>query len=323
MTNKNDDALEKLVEDMMKGTNHNPRDYCFRFIVFRYPKSAHEVFNFPGTFVKQLNTDVFTENARNLEMDSAQVVTAGGFIDRKSTINVEHQNYDLNDDKIDSIYDYKLGLIHETNLPSISVVITNIEQENTMVCYKSHSSVFNVYYIPVTEDDIRQTLNTLKTIIKSNHVLSQEEALYFTYIAIFVKKDIDKEIIEESAFLFNKAIIADDILQLDIHHVLKIMIKEIFKDNRNKIKELLTMITEPISAENYEKFSSLNDFEQILAQKDRIISRQEDCIEKRDLALSEMGNLISEKDLALSEKDNVILEQRKEIESLKEQLDSK
>ena len=29
---KNNDKLKKLVDNMMKEPNHNPRDYCFRFI---------------------------------------------------------------------------------------------------------------------------------------------------------------------------------------------------------------------------------------------------------------------------------------------------
>ena len=104
---KNNDKLKKLVDNMMKEPNHNPRDYCFRFIVSKYPKASHKVFNFPGTFIKSLPTAVFTDRGRNLEMDSAQLVEAGGFINRKSTINVEHQTYKITDEKVDSIYDFE------------------------------------------------------------------------------------------------------------------------------------------------------------------------------------------------------------------------
>jgi len=137
MNIKTENLFEKLIDNMMKETNHNPRDYCFRYIVSMYPKEVHDAFDFPGEYMDNLKVEVFTEDGRNLKMDCAQLVMPKGDITCKSTINVEHQTTPIEYGKIDPIYDYKIHLIHENNLPSTSIVITSIEQEKQMKCYES------------------------------------------------------------------------------------------------------------------------------------------------------------------------------------------
>ena len=80
---------------MMEESNHNPRDYCFRYILNTYPKAAHDAFDFPGEYVANLEVDVFTDDGRSLEMDCAQLIMPKGDITCKSTINVEHQTYPI------------------------------------------------------------------------------------------------------------------------------------------------------------------------------------------------------------------------------------
>ena len=175
----------------MQKTTNNPRDYCFNYIVSRYPKLSHEVFGFPGKFIKSLDRIAYKEDGSKLELDIAELVEKDEFIKQKSTINVEHQTTPIEYGKIDPIYDYKIHLIHENNLPSISIVITSIEQEKQMKCYESQNNVFNVYYIEVKEKDICEKLNILRNITNSEEI-SQKEAIYFPYIVIFVDKNIDK-----------------------------------------------------------------------------------------------------------------------------------
>ena len=49
--------LSDLVDWMMAEQNHNPRDYCFRYVVDRYPKATHDAFDFPGEYVDNLKVD--------------------------------------------------------------------------------------------------------------------------------------------------------------------------------------------------------------------------------------------------------------------------
>ncbi|WP_407381619.1 hypothetical protein [Methanobrevibacter sp.] len=217
---KNKIELNELVEMMMNERNHNPHDYCFRLISSKYPKETHNVFNFPGEYANSLKLDVFTENGRNLKMDCAQLVMPKGDITCKSTINVEHQSYPLLDDKIAVLYDYKLFLIHQTNIPSNSVVITNIDPGKQILCFETHDQIYKIRFIVVTEEDISKRLTMLENIIKIKRQLSIEEALNFVYDAIFVDDEIAAEILEKLADLFSKSKMETNI-QLDIHQVLK------------------------------------------------------------------------------------------------------
>ena len=158
MNSKNKKPLSELINQMMEEANHNPRDYCFRYIVDSYPEATHDAFDFPGKFVDTIQCEVFTDNGRNLKMDCAQLVTPKGNITRKSTINVEHQSYPIIKEKIGTIYDYKLYLIHKTNIPSNSIVMTNIDIGQDSILCESHDQVFKLHVKIVTEEEISKRL---------------------------------------------------------------------------------------------------------------------------------------------------------------------
>ena len=80
---------------------------------------------YPSKYADTIRTEVHTEDGRNLYMNCAQLVIPDDEITCKSTINVEHQSTELNKNKIDAIYDYKLELIHK--IPSNSIIITHID----------------------------------------------------------------------------------------------------------------------------------------------------------------------------------------------------
>lgn len=209
------------------------------------------------------------------------MVEKDDFIKQKSTINVEHQTTPIEYGKIDPIYDYKIHLIHENNLPSISIVITSIEQEKEMKCYESQNNVFNIYYIEVREKDICEKLNILRNITKSEEI-SQKEAIYFPYIVIFVNKEIDKKIVEELSHIFMH-VKMDSYLRLDIHHILKIMIKEIFKDNEQKTRKLLTMITKTLNEKEFCELTREEQFKADIARKDELLENRDQMLAKKDV----------------------------------------
>ena len=235
--------LNELIDEMLKEQNHNPKDHSFRLITHRYPKESHEIFNFPGKYADTLETVVHTEEGRNLYMDYAQLVIPDDEITCKTSINVEHQSTELNKNKIDSIYDYKIHLVHENYMPSLSIVITNIKQEKSMKCYKSRGCVYNVYYIVIDENEISKRLKRLKNIIENKKKLSTADALNFAVIAIFVDGENKKEIMEKLTHLFTKIGNIDQYLELNLHWILKKMIKKHFEDDIKKTKELLKMIS--------------------------------------------------------------------------------
>lgn len=295
-------TLEKLVTQMIEESNNNPRDFCFRYIVNTYPKAVHDAFDFPGEYVNNLKLDVYTEDGRNLEMDCAQLIMPKGEITCKSTINVERQTYPIRE-KVESIYDYKLYLIHKTNIPSNSIVMTNIDPGKDEIFCKSHDQIFKLKVNVVTREKISKRLKILKNKIENKKEFTQKEAIYFAYIAIFTKQ---KETMERLAYLFSQIDQMEPNLQLDLHQVLKKMIKFHFRDDINKIRELLTMISESIFQKNLEG----------LTYKERT----EIQMKEKDEKLKEQGIKLEEKDLKLKEKNKENQKLKKEIEKLKKQI---
>ena len=308
---KNKKIFNQLIESMMNEQNHNPRDYCFRNIVQKYPKAVHEAFDFPGEYVDNLKVDVFTNDGRNLTMDCAHMVMPEGDIACQSTINVEYQYYPLTDQKIESIYEYKLFMIHKTGIPSHTIIMTNDSSMKQEVIYsKSHSMLFHIRPKVVTYGELSKRLTTLKDIVKSERTLPQKEAMYFPYIAIFAEEKYSKKIMVELSKLFSRITYIEPSIELDIHQVLKKMIKECFQDDENKCKELLTMISESIFQKNLEGLSykeraeiEMNNLNQKIEQKDQQIVQ-----------------ITQEKDQQLEQAENKNNELRKEIEQLKKQL---
>ena len=310
---KTEISLEELVNNIMQEKNHNPRDFCFRYVVSEYPKEAHEIFDFPGEYLDTCPTDAFTEDGRNLVMDCAQLIMPKGDITCKSTINVEHQTSPLIQEKIGIMYDYKLYLINQTNLPSNSIVITNIDTENQVIYCESHDQIFKIHYIVLDEENISKRLSMLTNKIESKEKLSRSEALNITVVAIFVKKEFGKDTLEKLSFLFSQIEEIEEQLQYDIHHVLKKMIRYYFSDDEAKCKELLFMITEAVFRQNPEGLTPKETYE-------RRIAKLYDRIEIRDSLREKDALKIQERDRTIEERDRTIDDQQKRIIELEKQL---
>ncbi len=307
-------TLEGLVDQLIKEPNHNPRDTAFRLIVSHHSKAAHTSFNFPGKFVKKLDLDVHTENGRNLRMDHGELVLPDGIITRKSTINVEHQSTKLYREKIDRIYDYKLYLIHKHNIPSRSIVITNIDPGEKKICYEAFGETYQVDYILCDIGEIKKRLNILRNIINNNKPLSDVVLLNFAYIAIFVEDDVGKEIIEEIAQLFGQLEFLNNTLYLDLYQTLKKMIKYHFLDDLEKTKELLTMITKSVPKEIYGELSVFELFLNEIDEYRELVKQNEASLLKKDKEMSAMGDEMSTMRNELSAKDQLIEDLKKQLE---------
>ena len=302
---KNKKIFNQLIDSMMNEQNHNPRDYCFKYIVQKYPKAVHDAFDFPGEYVDNLKVDVLTNNNRNLTMDCTHMVMPKGDIVCQSTINVEHQDHPLTDEEIESIYEYKLFMIYKTGIPSHTIIMTNDNRsmKQEMIYSKTHSMFFQIHTKVVTYREISKRLTILKDTLKNKRTLPQKEAMYFPYIAIFAEEKYSKNIMVELSELFSKITCIEPSIELDIHQVLKKMIKECFQDDENKCKELLTMISESIFQKNLEG----------LTYKERAEIEINDLNQK-------IEEITKQKDQQLEQAENENNELRKEIEQLKKHL---
>ena len=186
---KNKTSVKALIDQIIQESNHHPKDSSFRLTVSGWSKQAHTTFGFPGTFLKKLDTNVVTEDGSNLEMDYGMVVLPDDDIIKiKSAVDVEHQSQLPDDSKIETIFYYVISKIHETNLSTVPIIITNEDPGSDVMDYEVFNRVLRVHYIIVTSDLISKRLNILKDIVETRRDFTVEEVLNFAYITIFVKK---------------------------------------------------------------------------------------------------------------------------------------
>lgn len=295
MKNDGKIKLETLVDKMMVEPNHNPRDHSFRFFVNEYPEAVHEAFDFPGKYKRKLDLNMLTATNRPLEMDCAQLIDPKDNITCTSTINVEHQTYPI-ENKIDAIYDYKIGLIHQNNIPSNSVVMTNMDLGGESILCESHDQTFKLRVNRVTFEKISKRIKILNDKIENNQKLSLNELMYFAYIAIFVDENHAKDTMEKLSLLFAEIGQIDFTVELDLHQILKSMIKFHFRDDEDFCKEMLIMISKSLYS---------NDYEGLIYK------------ERSELQIKELNQLLDETSQQLDEKDLQIEHLLEENQKLK------
>lgn len=304
MKNDGKIKLETLVDKMMVEPNHNPRDHSFRFFVNEYPEAVHEAFDFPGKYKRKLDLNMLTATNRPLEMDCAQLIDPKDNITCTSTINVEHQTYPI-ENKIDAIYDYKIGLIHQNNIPSNSVVMTNMDLGGESILCESNDQTFKLRVNRVTFEKISKRIKILNDKIENNQKLSLNELMYFAYIAIFVDENHAKDTMEKLSLLFAEIGQIDFTVELDLHQILKSMIKFHFRDDEDFCKEMLIMISKSLYS---------NDYEGLIYKE-----RSELQIKELNQLLDETSQQLDERNQQLDEKDLQIehlLEENKKLKGL-------
>lgn len=287
MKNDGKIKLETLVDKMMVEPNHNPRDYSFRFFVNEYPEAVHEAFDFPGKYKRKLDLNMLTATNRPLEMDCAQLIDPKDNITCTSTINVEHQTYPI-ENKIDAIYDYKIGLIHQNNIPSNSVVMTNMDLGGESILCESHDQTFKLRVNRVTFEKISKRIKILNDKIENNQKLSLNELMYFAYIAIFVDENHAKDTMEKLSLLFAEIGQIDFTVELDLHQILKSMIKFHFRDDEDFCKEMLIMISKSLYSNDYEGLTYKERSELQIKELNQLLDETSQQLDEKDLQIEHL-----------------------------------
>lgn len=164
----------------------------------------------------------------------------------------------------------------------------------------SHGDAFKVYIRVFTDEEISKRLNTLSDKIKSKKELSEIEVLDFAYILLFAQENKAKEYTKKVVDLFSEVKNLDYALQLDIHYVLKKLIRLHFRDDKTKTRELLTMITKAVhpnvldSMTTLERMNKKVEFmqDELSKMDDELILKNDEIIKKDD-EITRMDNEIS------------------------------
>lgn len=309
---KKPEYVGEVVEELIKEEiNTKPYDFLFRFIGEEYPQLNHEFLDLPGLFNQLESTNVFTKDGKSLQMDLVEsIIPDGKNVKYAAITNMEHQARKLSLSKIEYMFFYAIFLIGKFKQPCFSYVVTNIDHGATKKLYYVDGHPFLIHFILFDKKRIYKFLNILN---EKNYIISQVSEMDFmtlNYCIIFAKEDFAKDVIETCVKLFVSIENISFEHQLVLFMGLKTMIKFHFRDNMDKTRELLTMITKAVSENMIEEMPLYQ------RTRKRLLDAQ-DQIQKDKKIISEMGSAIAEKDNVIAEKDEEIALLKEEIKSLK------
>ena len=329
------EIVDKIMEEEI---NHTPCDYICRNIGSTYPQANHKVLEIPGEFKNLENAYGFKLNGRSIYMDGVESV----FIKNGETIKeyatcIEYLTTDFNP-KSDKIFDYDLSIIIQLRKFCYNIIVTHIIQKEKEKTFYIDGHPVRVLFRVFDKERISKILNTLSKKDYTNNKISDEDVVKFGYSIAFAKDDYAKDHLEKCAELFASIEKIDQPQRIDLFKALKEKIKYHFNNDKSKKKDLITMISQAMYKQDFDKLSreekmefklkQLEDAvhyneEELSQQKAKIsqqkveLSQQKAELSQQKAALSQQKAKISQQKAKISQQDELILQLKKELASFK------
>ena len=307
----NMDFINRTVDKIMKEKpNNSPCDYICRNIGSSYPKTNHTVLEIPGEFKSLENTYGFKLNGRPIYMDGVEsLLLDNGRTVREYATCIEYLTTDFNP-KSEKIFDYDLSIIIQLKKFCYNIVVTNRKQKEKEKTYFIDGHPVHVLFRVFDKEKIYEILNTLSKKDYTNNKITDEDVVKFSYGIAFAKDNYAKDYLKKSAELFCSIEKINQAQRIDLYTALKEKIKYHFDGDENKKRELITMITQAMYEQDFEKLTRKEQMEIRLKQL-------KDAISERDEELSQNKKEISQQKEELSQQKEEILKLKKELAAFK------
>ena len=289
--NYNHEKIKKIVEELMEeDLNPSLFDFLFRYNSRNYPETFHKKLDLPGKFKQIEDTAVFVRNNGVLQMDYAESVSPGGFVERDSALDVEHQTGILSCDKVRAIFNYCLYTTIQLKKPCYPIVVTNYDYGVDKKTYWIEGFSFTIYFAIYNEEKVYEILNNLSLKDYNNVEFSNDDYFDFIFALIFAEKHYAQDVVEKLAFLFASIEKIGRNNQLDLHLALKMVIKYRFKNDVEKIEELLTVITKAVNESRIDEISTYEVKQKSIEELKQELSNYKAELSKKDAVISQMGD---------------------------------
>ena len=286
-----------------------------------FPNEYTKLIGVPGHFVKKVKRVVHLKDGTGGEMDSAYIADPDyEILFERAAVCLEHQSKSIGHEKIVKIGDYDIQLVVNEHLPTLIVVASHIAPENQKnKLIRTPSDITKLYFVDLTEENILERLNNVKSIINNNEYLSREDALNLGIIMNYAPRKNAIEITKEVTNIYIN--IVDDLdfeTQSILYDVIIILI-DAYIDDENEYERLIKMINNKTSKEIIENFNPFIGLEESLEYANTRISNLENKNSILESENSKIPELEAEKSALETENSSLKLE----IEKLKNTLNTK
>ena len=306
-----------MVKIILRENIQHPNDRSFTFARLIFPVLLHKYLKLPGDYVESCQTTVITRDMRKLEMDWLLYVKAdNNELFENILINVEQQTKPVRMDKIKDIADYRDYAKTLYGLPVLTIILTNENPKYSLEKYEiTESDIIKPKYIHFSWGEIEKRLNNLKTKIKNNIKLNENETLDIAFLPMFSPKKKGKSVTEDVCSLFKIAEFENKKLKEDIAPILEVMINR-YCENPNEKEELILMTIDEILENAHKKMREIDEKE-IQKQKEKVerLKQETEELTQQTKELTQQTKELTQKTIDL-EKENLRL--KKENEQLKE-----
>ena len=260
-----------------KGKDTKHFDACHKIMFNAFPNEYTELIGVPGHFVKKVKRIVHLKDGTGGEMDSAYIADPDyEILFERAAVCLEHQSKSIGCEKIAKIGDYDIQLVVNEHLPTLIVVASHLPSENQKnKLIRTPSDITKLYFVDLTEENIMERLNNVKSIINNKEYLSRKDALNLGIVMNYAPRKNAIEITKEVTNIYIN--IVDDLdfeTQSVLYDVIIILI-DAYIDDENEYERLIKMINNNTSKEIIENFNPFIGLEESLEYANTRISNLE------------------------------------------------
>ena len=249
-------------EKIFSNPYDNGHNIMFNNLKGDYTKSI----GVPGKFVEKINPRVNLKNGVTGEMDSPYIADPDGIIlHRRVASGLEHQSYNIDDDKLNQMGNYQTHLVVETHLPTFLPIATHLDpSKSKKILKRSPTDIIELYFLDLGEKKITKKLSRVSDKINNNKTVSRDDKIDLGTIVLYAPRHKAREMTREVVNLYRKISNTMDFnLEYTLHMVITIMIDAYF-DEKNEYEELINMLNNATSTESRNKSESELDMLQRL-----------------------------------------------------------
>ena len=303
-------------------------DACHKIMFNAFPDEYTKLIGVPGHFVKKVKRVVHLKDGTGGEMDSAYIANPDyEILFEKAAVCLEHQSKSIGDEKIVKIGDYDIQLVVNEHLPTLMVVASHIPPENQKnKLIRTPSDKTELYFVDLTEENIMERLNNVKTIINNNKHLSRKDALNLGIVMNYAPRKNAIEITREITNIYIKTVDDLDFETQSILYDVIIILIDAYIDDENEYQRLIKMINNRTSKEIIENFNPFVGLEESLEYANTRISNLEDknsTLENRNSTLENRNSTLENRNSTLENRNSTLENRNSTLENRNSTLENR
>lgn len=292
----------------MKQKVYQLNDRSMKYCSMAQSKRQYQYLGLPGKFKNRVPQEIVFPNMDSGRMDECIIA------DKDLVVILEEESDDVGLNTLEKFAKYIIFVcfMYFPRKPYLAV-ICHKDPKKEQECWEYAPSMYiDVHYYHFSQEELWKKYENLINKVKQKIQLTDMEALDMAFVCKFISKKHAPEIIESVVKMFKDAIIADELLKIDVGAIIIGMISKRI-DDVGKQNRLLEMMNVRYYEDEFQKLV-YDEFGDVLDRKDEQIRSQAEEIKSKDYEIKSKDYEIKSKDYELKSKDDELKSQAEKID---------